>query len=52
MGQEVIAIGHALGLPGGPKVSKGVISALGRSIAVDAQTTMVDFIQNDASINP
>jgi len=52
VGQEVIAIGHALGLPGGPKVSKGVISALGRSIAVDAQTTMVDLIQNDASINP
>jgi len=52
VGQEVIAIGHALGLPGGPTVSKGVISALGRSIAVDAQTTMVDLIQTDASINP
>ena len=52
VGQEVIAIGHALGLPGGPTVSKGVISALGRSIDVDAQTTMVDLIQTDASINP
>ena len=52
VGQEVIAIGHALGLPGGPTVSKGVISALGRSIDIDAQTTMVDLIQTDASINP
>ena len=52
VGQEVIAIGHALGLPGGPTVSKGVISALGRSIDVDARTTMVDLIQTDASINP
>ncbi len=52
VGQDVIAIGHALGLPGGPTVSKGVVSALGRSIAVGAQTTMVDLIQTDASINP
>jgi S1-C subfamily serine protease len=51
-GEEVIAIGHALGLPGGPTVSKGVVSALGRSIDVDARTTMVDLIQTDASINP
>ena len=52
VGQEVIAIGHALGLPGGPTVSKGVVSALGRSIQIDAQTTMVDLIQTDAAINP
>ena len=51
-GEDVIAIGHALGLPGGPTVSKGVVSALGRSIDVDARTTMVDLIQTDASINP
>ncbi len=52
VGQAVIAIGHALGLPGGPTVSKGVVSALGRSIAVSPQTTMVDLIQTDAAINP
>ena len=52
VGEEVIAIGHALGLPGGPTVSKGVVSALERSIDVDPQTTMVDLIQTDASINP
>ena len=52
VGQDVIAIGHALGLEGGPTVSKGVVSALGRSIDTDAQTTIVDLIQTDASINP
>ena len=52
VGEDVIAIGHALGLPGGPTVSKGVVSALGRSIVTGAQTTMVDMIQTDASINP
>ena len=52
VGEEVIAIGHALGLPGGPTVSKGVVSALGRSIDSSPQTTMVDLIQTDAAINP
>lgn len=52
VGEEVIAVGHALGLSGGPTVTKGVISALGRSIATDPQTTIVDLIQTDAAINP
>ena len=52
VGEDVIAIGHALGLPGGPTVSKGVVSALGRSIDVSPQITMVDLIQTDTSINP
>ncbi|MCH8109786.1 MAG: trypsin-like peptidase domain-containing protein [Chloroflexi bacterium] len=52
VGEDVIAIGHALGLPGGPSVSKGVVSALGRSIDTDNQNTIVDLIQTDASINP
>jgi S1-C subfamily serine protease len=52
VGQDVIAIGHALGLAGGPTVSKGVVSALGRTISTDQNTTIVDLIQTDASINP
>ena len=52
VGEEVIAVGHALGLRGGPTVSKGVISALERTIDVDPQTSMVDLVQTDASINP
>ena len=52
VGEDVVAIGHALGLKGGPTVSKGVVSALGRSIDTDARTTIVDLIQTDSSINP
>ncbi len=52
VGEEVIGIGHALGLPGGPTVSKGVVSALGRAIASSPQNTIVDLIQTDAAINP
>ena len=52
VGEDVIAIGHALGLKGGPTVSKGVVSALGRSIDTGPQTTMLDLIQTDAAINP
>ena len=52
VGEDVIAIGHALGLAGGPTVSKGVVSALGRSINTSEQATIVDLIQTDASINP
>ncbi len=52
VGEDVIAIGHALGLKGGPTVSKGVVSAIGRSIDTGPQTTMLDLIQTDAAINP
>ena len=52
VGEDVIAVGHALGLKGGPTVSKGVVSALGRTIEIDNHRSMVDLIQTDASINP
>ena len=52
VGEEVIAIGHALALSGGPTVSRGVISALGRTIDAGPQDTYVDLVQTDASINP
>lgn len=52
VGEDVIAIGHALGLPGGPTVSTGVVSALDRSIQVDRQSTADGLIQTDAAINP
>ena len=52
VGEDVVAIGHALGLAGGPTVSRGVVSALKRSISLGEQNTIVDLIQTDASINP
>ena len=54
VGEDVIAIGHALGLRGGPTVSKGVLSALDRTIETDPINSIfiTDLIQTDASINP
>jgi S1-C subfamily serine protease len=51
-GNWVIAIGNALALPGGPTVTVGVVSALGRSIQSSPGITLYDLIQTDTSINP
>jgi serine protease Do len=51
VGEDVIAIGHALGLAGGPTVSKDVVSALGRTVNQGADQ-LTDLIQTDAAINP
>jgi serine protease Do len=52
VGQEVVAMGHALDLPGGPTVTKGVVSALGRSVEEPNGVILDGLIQTDASINP
>jgi serine protease Do len=52
VGQWVVAIGNALALPGGPTVTVGVISALGRTIQEQSGVTLYDIIQTDAAINP
>jgi len=51
VGEDVVAIGNALNLPGGPTVTKGVVSALGRLIQ-ESNVTIPDAIQTDAAINP
>jgi serine protease Do len=51
VGEDVVAIGYALDLPGGPTVTKGVVSAKGRIIQ-EAPYSISDAIQTDASINP
>ncbi len=51
VGDDVIAIGNALGLIGGPTVSKGVVSAFGRTIQ-QGNEILSDLIQTDAAINP
>ena len=51
VGDDVLAIGNALDLPGGPTVTKGVVSAKGRLIQATG-ITIPDAIQTDASINP
>ncbi|MEM0158326.1 MAG: trypsin-like peptidase domain-containing protein [Thermoplasmataceae archaeon] len=51
VGQFVFAIGNALGLPGDPTVSMGIISALGRPLPW-ADFIFEGLIQTDAAINP
>ena len=51
VGQIVLAVGHALGLPGGPTVSTGVVSALGRPL-LGSDFIFEGLVQTDAAINP
>jgi S1-C subfamily serine protease len=50
-GDGCIAIGSPLGLAGGPSVSIGVVSALGRTVDADGEH-LYDMIQTDAAIAP
>ncbi len=52
VGEWVIAIGNALDLPGGPTVTVGVVSALGRKISGGGGSELYDLIQTDTVINP
>lgn len=50
VGDDVVAIGNALGLQGGPTVTRGIVSALDRSLEIPAGT-LSGLIQTDASIS-
>ncbi|MGH2771573.1 MAG: S1C family serine protease [Actinomycetota bacterium] len=52
VGDRVIAVGHALALPGGPTVTEGIVSALDRSISSPDGPVLRNLIQTDAAINP
>ncbi|MFM7718403.1 MAG: S1C family serine protease [Actinomycetota bacterium] len=61
LGQSVVAIGFALALEGGPTVTRGVVSALDRTITVpdpncaeceNGSRTYARVVQTDAAINP
>jgi S1-C subfamily serine protease len=58
LGQQVIALGYALGLKGGPTVTSGIVSSLDRTIdvqdpnAASGTRTYADVLQTDAAINP
>jgi putative serine protease PepD len=51
VGDDVVAIGNALALPGGPTVTTGIVSALDRSIDAGNES-LEHMIQTDAAINP
>jgi hypothetical protein len=49
VGDDVIAVGNALNLAGGPTVTEGIVSAKGRTVD---PTAPPNLIQTDAAINP
>lgn len=51
VGDDVVAIGNALDLGSTPSVTKGIVSAKGRSIDAPP-VTLENLIQTDAAINP
>ncbi len=51
VGQEIITMGNALNLVGGPTVTKGVVSAVNRLVD-EPPVFIADAIQTDAAINP
>jgi len=52
VGEIVFAVGNPLGLWGGPTVTMGVVSAVGRTVSVNPELVLEDLIQTDAAINP
>ncbi len=52
VGDHVIAVGHALALPGGPTVTEGIVSALNRKVREPNGALLENLIQTDAAINP
>ncbi len=55
VGEEVIAIGTPLDLQFQHTITKGIVSALNRTVAIDTslgESYLQDLIQHDASINP
>ncbi len=52
VGETVVAIGSPLWIEGGPTVTVGVVSALGRSMEQPGLPALHNLIQTDAAINP
>ena len=52
VGDDVVAIGNALALDGGLSVTRGIISAKGRTVDTDQNTSLFNMLQTDAAINP
>jgi S1-C subfamily serine protease len=52
VGQVAVAIGSPLGLTGGPSVTVGVVSAVGRQVDGGDGIPLLDMIQTDAPIAP
>ena len=55
VGDDVVAVGYALALSGGPSVTEGIISAVGRSVTTQTASgeavTLTNMLQTDAAIS-
>lgn len=51
IGDLAVAVGSPLGLEGGPTVTSGIVSALGRELQVSGTTRLFGLLQTDAPIN-
>lgn len=51
IGDLAVAVGSPLGLEGGPTVTSGIVSALGRELRVSNSTQLFGLLQTDAPIN-
>ncbi len=51
VGETVVAIGSPLWIEGGPTVTTGVVSALGRTMEQDGLPMLHELLQTDAAIN-
>jgi S1-C subfamily serine protease len=50
IGERAVAVGNPLALEGGPSVTSGIVSALGRSLTVETGVELYGLIQTDAPI--
>lgn len=50
IGEMAVAVGNPLALLGGPSVTSGIVSALGRTLELDGGTTLFGLVQTDAPI--
>jgi putative serine protease PepD len=50
IGQSAVAVGNPLALEGGPSVTAGIVSALDRSLTLEAGTMLYGLVQTDAPI--
>ena len=52
IGDELVAVGYALGLDGEPSVTSGILSARDRTIVEPNGEQLVNLLQTDTAINP
>ena len=52
LGDQLVAVGYALGLNGEPSVTAGILSAKNRTITAENGVQLVNLLQTDTAINP